>query len=114
MKRAIVFILLAGSLHAENRFWKWTAAALVAGTAADAISSVGHRELNPILAGPDGRFGAKGISIKAGMAGGTLLFEALVIRKHRHAGRVFGVVNLGCGAAFAGIAARNQGLNSAK
>lgn len=107
MKRALVFVLLAGSLHAENRFWKWTAAALVAGTVADAASSYGHYEANPALRGPDGRFGAKGVGIKLGVAGGTLLLQRAILRRNPKAGSGLAIANLAGAGVFGSVAARN-------
>lgn len=107
MRRLLVGLLIASSLHAENRFWKWSTAALLAGTSADMASSYGHRELNPLLAGQDGRFGGRGVVIKAGMAGGVILFQWIVLRRNPRASKVFGIANIGAGAAFGSVASRN-------
>jgi hypothetical protein len=107
MKRILALLLIAGSLHGENRFWKWTAAAMVAGSAADAMSSYGQLEANPALRGADGRFGAKAIGLKLGVAGGTLLVERIILRKDPRAGVAIGVANLASAGTFGALAARN-------
>lgn len=113
-KAIAIGFLFASSLPAENRFWKWTAAALVAGTAADAASSYGRFEANPLLRGRDGRFGSRGIAIKIGAAGGTLLIERLIIRKNRRAARAFGFVNLAGAGTFGAVAVRNWRVGSGR
>ena|SRR5437868_11702774 len=55
--------------------WKLSVAPVFASQALDVASSYGMRELNPMLAGSDGRFGAKGAEIKLGATVGLLGVE---------------------------------------
>jgi hypothetical protein len=57
------------------RKWKISLAPVVASQALDVASSYGMRELNPMLAGPDGRFGSRGSGIKLGATAGILGIE---------------------------------------
>lgn len=57
--------------------------ALAATQAADVATSVGRHELNPVLG--SGRFGARQVTIKAAIVGGSLLAQRLMLRSHDHA-----------------------------
>jgi hypothetical protein len=61
--------------QAPYRQWKISLAPVVASQALDVASSYGMRELNPLLAGPDGRFGAQGAGIKLGSTAAILGVE---------------------------------------
>jgi uncharacterized iron-regulated membrane protein len=52
--------------RASFKTWKLSLAPVFASQTLDVASSYGMRELNPMLAGPDGRFGAQGAGIKLG------------------------------------------------
>ena len=60
--------------------WRASVAALAAANIMDAQSSWGKRELNPALAGNGGAFGARGALLKAGITGGLVTLEFLVLR----------------------------------
>ncbi len=80
--------------------------------AADIQSSWGKREMNPVLAGPNGAFGARGALIKAAVTGGALLFEYLEYRR-RPSGKLLrwlGLINFGTAGTIGGVAARNYGV----
>jgi hypothetical protein len=83
MKRLILLILFCSlSSQAEergNKLWKWSVVALAASTAADVHSSYGMRELNPILRGPDRRFGVSSALVKAGAVGVLVLGQKLFL-----------------------------------
>lgn len=104
MTRLVVLLIAALPLCAESawhRAWRWSAAALVTGAAADVASSVGRYEMNPLARGSDGRFAVRrGIAIKAAVTGGVLL----VGRLDRKAGTV---ANCAVGGMWAGVAVRN-------
>ena len=70
-------------------------------------SSYGMREMNPMLAGSDGRFGAKGAGIKLGATAGLLGVEYLIVRKYPRAARVFTKVNWSVSIVTTGFAAHN-------
>lgn len=56
-----------------NRIWVASLFAMAAASAMDAATSWGKPEGNSLLASTDGTFGAKGMSIKVGVAAGTVL-----------------------------------------
>jgi len=91
-------------------YWKMSLAPLVASEALDAASSYGMRELNPVLAGPDGRFGAKATAIKFGAIGGLMGAEYLVVRKYPRSAKVFTIVNWAAAGATASLAVHNYRL----
>jgi hypothetical protein len=84
MKRLVLLIFVCSlSSPAEERggkkLWKWSAVALAASSAADVHSSYGMRELNPILRGPDRRFGVSSALMKAGAVGALVLGQKLFL-----------------------------------
>ena len=86
MKIFILYIALVGTLAAQelrphtwtrdtlpppdHHVWEISIAAMVAGSVADAKTSWGLHELNPVLRGADGRFGMRAVEIKAAVTGG--------------------------------------------
>ena len=95
------------SNRASYRAWKISLAPVVAGQALDVGSSYGMRELNPMLAGPDGRFGAQGAGIKLGATAGLLGAEYLIVRKYPRSARVFSKINWSVSIVTTGFAAHN-------
>lgn len=78
----------------------------LAATSADAASSWGRVELNPVLRSADGRFGAKGAAIKGTFALGVELVKWRLAKRHPRE-RWVRALSLGPAAAFGGVAARN-------
>ncbi len=87
--------------------WKRSLLPLVATQGLDVVSSYGMRELNPMLAGPDGRFGAKAAAIKAGTTAAVVGVEYLIVKKWPGAARMFSKLNWGSSALTGAIAAHN-------
>jgi hypothetical protein len=87
--------------------WKWSLAPLVASQALDITSSYGMRELNPILAGPQGQFGLSSAMLKVSVTAAFIGVEYLVVKIHPGAARVFTKVNWAGSALTAGFAAHN-------
>jgi hypothetical protein len=87
--------------------WKMSVAPVFASQALDVASSYGMRELNPMLASPDGRFEAKGAGIKLGSTAAIVGLEYLVLRKHPRAARIFTKVNWSVSIVTTGFAAHN-------
>jgi hypothetical protein len=87
--------------------WKWSIAPVIASQALDVTSSYGMRELNPALAGPDGRFGMKAATVKIGVTGALIGVEYLIVKFHPGAARVFTKLNWSGSALTAGFAAHN-------
>ena len=103
----------------KKHVWKTSLAVLGTATLVDAHSSWGRQELNPALRGPDGRFGAQGVSLKVGLAAGAALGQYFTMRRIEKAyGKdaanrgylSFTVANFATGAAFGAVAARNYSL----
>jgi hypothetical protein len=94
--------------HERNmrRLWIASIAAMTVGTAADAITSWHKRESNSLLASSDGTFGAKGVTIKAGIASAVLVPQIL-FRKHRDWYLPFTAGNFVEAGIFAGAAVHN-------
>ena len=95
------------SNHASYRRWKISLAPVVASQSLDVASSYGMRELNPMLAGPDGRFGARAAGIKLGATGGLLGIEYLIVRKFPRSARVLSKINWSASIVTTGFAAHN-------
>ncbi|MGH9722941.1 MAG: hypothetical protein ACRD8O_22245 [Bryobacteraceae bacterium] len=93
-----------------KKLWKISAALLGAVTIADMHSSMGRREMNPLLASHNGRFSARGISIKAAIAGSALGAQYLMLRKKPEAAGYAAGVNFGVTALTGAVAARNYAL----
>lgn len=89
--------------------WKISIATMLATSAWDAASSMGKVERNPLLASSDGTFGAKGVSIKFGLAGLSLAPQ-LMLRNHKELRKVFAIANFVDAGIFAAVAAHNMGI----
>jgi hypothetical protein len=83
---------------------------LVASEALDASSSWGLRELNPVLAGSDGRFGMKATGIKFGVVGGLIGVEYLLVKKFPRSAKFFSIVNYSTAGITTGLAVHNYEL----
>lgn len=95
---------------AALRSWKISVAPLVASQALDVSSSYGMRELNPILASPNGGFEAKGATIKLGVTGAVVGAEYLIVRKYPRTGRVIAKLNWTTGIVTTGFAIHNYAI----
>ncbi len=122
MTRLLLFFAVAFSLHAQSfepaqipkqdkwqKIWAASVAVHIAGSAADAGSSFGLREGNPLLA-HDGHFDSRSVGIKAGMTGAAVLVQWLILRHHPEKAKLFSIINFGVGSAYAGVAWHNMGL----
>jgi hypothetical protein len=96
-------------IHKPNRLWKTSIAVMAAASAIDLLSSLGKKELNPLLRGSDGRFGARGIVLKSALTGGALVSQVLMVRKNPHAATYAVVANFGMGGLFTSAAIHNFG-----
>ena len=92
------------------RAWKISLAPMIAGQVMDVASSYGMREMNPMLAGPDGRFGAKGASIKLGVAAAVVGVEYLMVRKHPRSAAVLSKMNWASAVLTGSFAAHNYAI----
>lgn len=87
---------------------------LAGGIVADATSSWGCFESNPLLRSADGRFGAKGVAIKAGISGGGLLLAHLLHRKYPKLEKPLTFAFGGGSAWLHGVAIRNRAVGCLK
>ena len=87
--------------------WKWSLAPLVASQALDVTSSYGMRELNPVLAGPDGRFGVQAVSMKLGVTAALVGIEYLIVKAHPRSARFFTRINWSGAAVTSSFAVHN-------
>ena len=100
--------------EARNRLWRkrWliSLVPLVASDALDASSSWGLRELNPVLAGSNGRFGMESAGIKFSVAGALVGAEYLLVKKFPRWAKIFTVANYSTAGITTGFAAHNYML----
>ena len=94
-----------------RRQWAISLAPLFASQALDAASSYGMRELNPLLASPNGGFGMKATGIKFGVIGALAGVEYLLVKKYPRSAKVFTIVNWTTAGATAGLAVHNYRLH---
>ena len=92
------------------RSWKISLVPLVASQALDATSSYGLRELNPLLADPNGGFGMKATSIKLGVTGALVGVEYLIVKKYPRSARVISKLNWTTGIVTTGFAVHNYAI----
>ena len=85
---------------------------LIAGNTADVLSSRGHVERNSLMRSADGRFGARGATIKVGVVLGAILGEHMILRHHPRAARLFNVVNFTWGGMSGAVAIRNHQIQT--
>lgn len=90
--------------------WKWSLAPLAASQVLDIASSYGMRELNPALAGADGRFGAKAAAMKIGVVGALMGVEYLIVKAHPGAARVLSKINWSGAALTTSFAVHNYSI----
>jgi hypothetical protein len=97
--------------HAHSNAKKWWVLSGIAMTAASLVdfgTSMGHNESNPALQSPNGQFSvARGLSLKLGLAGATMLFQALITRHHPELYAPSAVVNTVAAGAFGAAALHN-------
>lgn len=119
MRRLIPLLLilatLAGAQDRPAAHGKWkhilfrvSEAALAAGNGADAYSSLGRYESNPVLG--RGQFGGGQIAIKTAIVGGILLGQEIAARKLPAMAPAFTVSNFGVAGYLGWQARRNLGI----
>lgn len=83
---SILLVFLAVSAQAEaasnkwRKVWKVSLVVMASANFADAASSYGHIETNPILASANGRFGNKALALKGGIGTGVVVVAEILIR----------------------------------
>jgi hypothetical protein len=89
------------------RAWTRSLIPVIVSQSLDVASSYGLRELNPALAGGDGRFGMKAAGIKIGATAAILGLEYWMVKKHPRAARVLSKLNWASSVVTTGFAAHN-------
>ena len=94
----------------KQKLWKVSLAILGAATVADVQSSMGRRELNPLLNSSSGRFTMQGVAIKSAIVGGAIGIQYLLLRRNPSpsAYTAAAVTNFGVAAVTGTFAARNH------
>ena len=80
---------------------------LAAATVADAATSWNRMEANPLLQGPNGRFGAKGMSLKFALAGSTIAAQWMMSKKMPGSARTMAIANYSMSGILTGVAVHN-------
>jgi len=97
--------------RAMRHLWIASMVSAAAASGLDAGTSWGKREGNALLASPDGTFGARGLSIKAGMIAAVLVPQ-IVFRKHKELRTKFVIGNFAEAGIFTGVAIHNFGVTN--
>ena len=87
--------------------WKWSLAPLAASQTLDIVSSYNLHELNPVLAGSRGEFGAKATLLKGGVTAALIGIEYAIVKAHPPAARIFTKINWSGAALTTAFAAHN-------
>jgi hypothetical protein len=82
--------------------------ALAAGNGADAFSSWGRNEINPVFG--RGQFGGQQLALKTAIAGGTMLAQEFIARKVPAAKPVLSIANFGMAGYLGWQAKQNFGF----
>ncbi len=97
---------VASTRSGKKRWWA-SVAALAAASVLDMHSSWSRREINPMLRGPDGRFGARGVAVKSSILGASCGVQWLLLQREPRMGNTLAGMNAGLAAWSATAAARN-------
>lgn len=92
-----------------NRIWIASMIAMAAASGFDAGTSWGKFESNGLLASPDGTFGARGLSIKAGVAA-AIIVPQILLHKHKDLRAKLAAGNFAGAGVFTGVAIHNLGI----
>ena len=95
---------------AALRSGKISIAPLVASQVLDVTSLYGTREMNPLLASPNGGFEEKGAVIKLGVTWAVVGIEYLIVRKYPRSKRVISKLNWTTGIVTTGFAIHNYAI----
>jgi hypothetical protein len=95
----------------NRQFYRWSVMAIVAGNAADALSSWHHPEANPVLAHPGAAFDMRSVALKAGFLGGSLLIEHWALSHNPRLYRRLAWMNVAIAGGLGGVAMYNTSLH---
>lgn len=92
---------------AGRTLYRWSVAAVLAGSVADAASGWRAEEMNPVLAGTGKQFGVRSVAIKSGFVGASLLIQYIVLRHRPDLYKRMAWMNLITASALGGVAGHN-------
>lgn len=92
---------------AGRTFYRWSVAAVLAGSVADTASGWKTEEANPVVAGTGKQFGAQSVSIKSGLVGVSLLIQYIALRHRPDLYKRMAWMNLVTAGALGGVAGHN-------
>ncbi len=95
----------------RSRSWKISAIVLVGALAADAATSWGKHEINPLVPTGGGTFGGRSFGLKAGVTGGTLVAQYFLLKKQPHAERAATFANFGLSGLLTSAAVSNARMS---
>ena len=109
-------LLLTAGLGAEGitrvrpskKGWWVSVAAVAAASFLDIHYSWRRRELNPMLAGRDGRLGTRGVAIKSSVVGASCGLQWMLLRKEPRLGNTLTGINAGLAAWTGAVAVGNM------
>ena len=96
--------------RAGFRSWRRSLVPLAVSQTLDITSSYGMLERNPLLAGPNGRFGPKAATIKLATTGAIVGIEYLIVRKWPKSARILSKLNWSSSLLTAGLAMHNYAI----
>jgi hypothetical protein len=94
-----------------RQFYRWSVMAIVAGNAADTVSSWHHPEANPVLANPGAAFDTRSVALKAAFLGGSLLIEHWALSHNPRLYRRLAWMNVAIAGGLGGVAMYNASLH---
>lgn len=94
----------------SRKAWTRSLIPLFASQSLDAASSYGLRELNPLLADPNGGFGMRATTVKFAAVGMFAGGEYVLVRKYPRSAKFFSKLNWTAAAVTAGFAIHNFAL----
>jgi hypothetical protein len=108
----VVLGLLSVPCRAEHhgKLWRVSSAILGAVTIADAHSSFGYQEMNPLLRSSNGQFAGRGFAIKGAVVGAALGVQWLLVRKNPRAAPYAAGANFAAAALTGAIVVRNHSI----
>jgi len=87
--------------------YRWSIAAVLAGSVADVASGWRAQEANPVVAGTGNQFGVQSVAIKSGLVGTSLLIQHIVLRHRPDLYKRMAWMNLITSGALGGVAGYN-------
>lgn len=96
----------------RSTLWKISALFAAAATVADTHSSWGRLEINPMLRSTNGRFGLRGVSVKALVTGGSIGAQYILLRRNPKAEKYGIITNFAIAGVLGTAAAANYRLNA--